>query len=192
VNEQRIQNILEAAKQNNIKLPQEALLLIHGVKPAFIQADVGNRKQYMHFLKAFFPSIGFPHRNNCFLIFKDAQTMADFLAEGVEVGMSLRLGTTIMDYKHEVLGRYLGFAPDACKWFAETQYQKTGIKLPRANIFYHGIQFVCPLEMIDYCVEWLQTNRPVPDNVKTYAQWSYTDSEGKRVAKTFENNLQPN
>lgn len=162
--------VLQSARQNNIQLNQEALLLIHGVKPALLSTmgKVPNKRtEMLQFLQSFYPTIGFPHRGNSVMIFHSGKEMLNFTKDGLVSIESHTRETSVIDYNYEQLGIYLGYPPAAAKWFVNN-FETVDGKVPeRVSINYHGVQFVCSKELIRECLDWMDDNRPVPEEIQT-------------------------
>lgn len=181
--------VLTSASKHGIELSQEAKLMIHGIKPAWLTTK---RRRNANFLASWYSSIGLPHRNDAILIFKDGQTMYNFVQEGLVIGQSRFMQVlvddktirshTFIDYKHDVVGRYLGYTPMAVEW------SKTHKLVPRDQItredvrfYYHGITFVSGIDTIEDIIDWLFKDMPIPDNLKTYADYTVFNKNREEV-----------
>jgi hypothetical protein len=178
------ERVLKSVNEYSIKLSQEAKLLIHGIKPAWLTTK---RRPDANFLSSWYPNIGFPHRNDTILIFNNGITMHEFLKEGIISFESTKVKEhSLLDYKHEVIGYYLGYPPMAVEWFAKHRLvERDKITHECAVVYYHGLQFVTGHGIVEDTIDWLLQNKPIPNELKTYATYRILDRNSNVVKKVL-------
>lgn len=77
-------------------------------------------------------------------------------------------GEQYMDYDQGLLGIALGFPPYAVNFFAETQRHHPHLwkTIPKANINYYGIVFVCHRDDVEKCLDWYKKMYKIPHRLK--------------------------
>ena len=178
--------VIESAYYRGIEISKEALLMIEGVKPAYLQSygkdfsKVTKRSKELDFLQAFYPTLNFPHRGNTRLIFRSASDLQKFVATGARiVNEPADPDNVVMDWHQEELGITLGYPPLAAHWFKNENRGAAHNELTSIN--YHGIQFCCAPSDADECIKWMEDNRPVPEHLQT------TVTQKKLGASKFKN-----
>lgn len=166
-------HIFEIAEKEKVKLSEEDKLFIAGIKPAIIP-NIGfcsktktTSPANVKFFKRFYSYIYFPHRDTT-LFFQSREQMNLFMLFGTYYYEGERSNyEKVLDFKQYNLGIALGYPPAAVEWFTTSDTDAEGNYVPRAFVNYHGMRFACATDMVAECIDWLDENRPVPDELQS-------------------------
>ncbi len=137
-------------------LSKEMIWTLEGIRDACL---IGAFHPLAPVIAQCFPSISFPHRS-ALVFFKDGEALDRFYRDGVYLKpkhvTSKIDASNVLDYRHDALGKSLGFYPPACDSFVNNREVHTD-RERSAGVFYNGLQFTCPLSIVADCILWLRS-----------------------------------